>query len=52
MIQTFPILKAPTDTLRNYPPIQHEDGLETSILGLEFEVTPLSFASPSIRKNR
>eukprot|EP00095_Tigriopus_kingsejongensis_P002658 maker-scaffold439_size171548-snap-gene-0.26 protein:Tk02658 transcript:maker-scaffold439_size171548-snap-gene-0.26-mRNA-1 annotation:"AGAP007933-PA" len=29
--------------LHPYPPIQHEDGLETAILGLEFEVTPRSF---------
>ena len=38
--------------VRHYPPIQHEDGLETSILGLDFEVTPSTFASPSARKNR
>ena len=38
--------------LRFYPPIQHEDGLETSILGLEFDVTPATFANPNSRKNR
>ena len=29
--------------MREYPPIKHEDGLETSILGLDFEVTQHSF---------
>jgi hypothetical protein len=45
-------VQASDHLLRQYPPIQHEDGLETSILGLEFEVTPSTFSSPSARKNR
>ncbi len=35
--------QAPNFYIRPYPPIQHEDGLETSILGLEFEVTSHTF---------
>ena len=31
--------------LRQYPPIVHEDGLETAILGLEMEVTRMTFYS-------
>ncbi|XP_059095235.1 uncharacterized protein LOC131890003 [Tigriopus californicus] len=34
---------APDYFLHPYPSIQHEDGLETAILGLEFQVTPKSF---------
>ena len=33
------IFQANDYMLRHYNPIQHEDGLETAILGLEFEVT-------------
>ena len=36
-------LQAPPEFLKPYRPINHEDGLETAIMGLEFEVTPLSF---------
>lgn len=39
----FPKFQAPSSLLRPYPPIQHEDGLETSIRGLEFRVTQASF---------
>ena len=46
------VQQASDHMLRYYPPIQHEDGLETSILGLEFEVTPATFSSPNSRKNR
>ena len=39
--------QAPSRYLRKYPSFRHEDGLETAILGLEFEVTSASFAPPS-----
>jgi len=35
--------EAPQNLLRPYPPIQHEDGLETSIKGLDFRVSQQSF---------
>jgi hypothetical protein len=35
--------QAPDYFLRPHPTIHHEDGLETAILGLEFEVTARSF---------
>ena len=35
--------QAPANLLHPYPPIQHEDGLETAIEGLEFRVTEATF---------
>ena len=44
MCKTFLfIFQAPNSWLVQYHPIQHEDGLETAILGLSFKVTKESF---------
>ncbi len=37
-------LQAPDHYLRTYRPIKHSDGLETAIMGLEFDLTPFSLS--------
>ena len=41
--QLYLFFQAPSYYIKHYEPIQHEDGLETAILGLDFAVTPRSF---------
>ena len=43
------LFQAPDHYLRRYRPFLHEDGLETSIMGLEFTVTPASFPEATAR---